>query len=413
LAVGAALVPVSCDAQTEDGGGLQLTFGVEQRLESTDNLGLDVVNAGITTQANTRLSFGFLTETRSARLAVDTSAALRAVNGPGFSGTEVELSDPQISLAYSRTSAGAKFDFNGYLKQADVEFLRSLEEFIDETGQLVLPDDVTGTGTQLSYGLDVALNWGTDTPVEFGLSAGLSGLSYSDTTSASLVDSRRQRAGAVLRLDLTPVLEANIGLRYSSYDDDDPATTRRDTFSYQAGLDRILPNGKLTSDLTATDTEDGTRLSFSIGRDLDLPRGALSASVGATRSTSGATNLTGSLSLRKDFPLGQIRAEARRSVVAGSQDSERLATALSFGYDRSLTPVSSLGFDLSYVQNTEVATGLATTDASVGATYRRELTEDWGFDVGYRHRMRDEDGVGRAHSNSIFMVLRRDFNMRR
>ena len=124
-----ALHPLMGIAQ--DTGGLQLTFGVEQRFESNDNLGLDVVSAGTTNQATTRLSFGLLTETRSASLAFDTSASLRAANGPGFSGTEVALADPRISLTYSRTAANANLDVKARVQTTDVEFLRSLEDFID------------------------------------------------------------------------------------------------------------------------------------------------------------------------------------------------------------------------------------------------------------------------------------------
>ena len=410
LATSLALLPLSGGAQ--DGGGLQLTFGVEQRFEVTDNLGLDVVSAGTTSQASTRLSFGLLTETRSARLEFDTSASLRAANGPDFSGTEVSLSDPQMSLAYSRQAANAELEVSGFVRQTDVEFLRSLEDFIDDTGQIVLPDDVTGTGNQLSYGMDVALTWGREAPVEVSLSAGISGLDYSDTSSGSLFDSQRQRAGVTMRLDLTPVTEASVSLRYSTYDDDDPTTTRRDTVSFEAGLDHRLLRGSLTSRLTAVDTEDGTRLGFRVGREIDLPAGAVSASVGATRSATGETNVTGALTVRKDLPLGQITAEVRRSVIAGNDDSEQLVNAVSLGYSQTLTPLASLNLDLSYIQNRQTATGADTTNASVSATYRYALTEDWGMDLGYRHRMRDEDGVGRAHSNSVFMVLQRDFNFR-
>lgn len=406
-----AFAPLSGGAQ--DSGGVQLTFGVEQRFETNDNLGLDVVSAGTTSQATTRLSFGLLTETRSSSLEFNTSASLRVANGPDFSGTEVALADPRMSLAYSRSTANAKLDVNARLRQTDVEFLRSLEEFIDDKGEIVLPEDTTGTGTQISHGLDVALTWGEEAPLGFGLSAGISGINYIDTTSASLFDSRRSRAGASVRLTLTPVTEANVSLRFSTYDDEDPMTSRRDTLSFGAGLTHTLPRGRLTSRLTADDTEDGTRLGLSFGRDFDLPDGALQASMGATRGASGETNLTGSLKLRKELPQGAITAELRRSVSAGSDDSEQLATALLLGYSQDLTPLSSLNLDLSYVQREPTGAGASITDGTVSATYRRAVTEDWNMDVGYRHRVRDEDGVGRARSNSVFMVLKRDFSIRR
>lgn len=406
-----AFAPLSGGAQGS--GGVQLTFGVEQRFETNDNLGLDVVSAGTTSQATTRLSFGLLTETRSSSLEFNTSAALRVADGPDFSGTEVALADPQMSLAYSRTTANAELDVKARLRQANVEFLRSLEEFIDDKGEIVLPEDTTGTGTQLSHGLDVALTWGEEAPLGFGLSAGISGINYIDTTSATLVDSQRLYAGASARMTLSEVTTANVSLRFSTYDDDGVGTTRRDTLSFNAGLTHMLPSGQLTSRLTAANTEDGTRLGLSFGRDFDLPAGALQASIGVTRSASGETNLTGSLKLTKELPQGAITAELRRSVAAGSDDSEQLATALLLGYSQELTPLSSLNLDLSYVQREPTGAGASVTDGTVSATYRRAVTEDWNMDVGYRHRVRDEDGVGRARSNSVFMVLKRDFSIRR
>ncbi|MFA9229761.1 MAG: hypothetical protein ACEQSU_03285, partial [Microgenomates group bacterium] len=48
----------SFSAQAQDTGGVVMTFGLQERLETTSNLGLDVTNRGRTNQATTNLSFG-------------------------------------------------------------------------------------------------------------------------------------------------------------------------------------------------------------------------------------------------------------------------------------------------------------------------------------------------------------------
>ena len=46
-AVCLVLASTAGNAQTNGGGGVELTFGAEQRLEVTDNLGLDVIAEGV------------------------------------------------------------------------------------------------------------------------------------------------------------------------------------------------------------------------------------------------------------------------------------------------------------------------------------------------------------------------------
>lgn len=413
LALGAGVIRAQETAQDEGAGRPRLTFGIEQSLDLTDNLGLEVPSAGSAADLTTGLSFGFLTETRTSRLAIDGSIGLRVASGGNLSGTETRLSDPSLTLSYGRNSANASLQFDAYLRETDIDFLRALTDFpTDPDGGIILPEDLadlTGTGTRRSHGVDLGLTWGDNARVGFGLSAGLSGLRYANTSSASLFDSDRRNVGATLRLSLSDSSDLTFGLRYGTFTSADPTSTRRNTVSFDAGFSQTLATGSLTADLTTSKTEDGTQIGFSVGRAYSLPRGTLSASLGATRGVDGNANLTGALNLQQTLPRGQFSVGLRRSVSAGSDDSEQLVTALSIDLMQTLTPLSSVQLGLDYVRNEQTATGARTDNASLAASYNRDLTPDWGLNLGYRYGMRDQTDSGRAKENSVFLTLSRDF----
>lgn len=413
LALSAGGIRAQETAQDAGPGRLRLTFGIEQGLDLTDNLGLDVPSAGSAADLTTGLSFGLLTETRTSRLAIDGSIGLRVASGGNLSGTETRLSDPSLTLSYGRNTASASLQFDAYLRETDIDFLRALTDFpTGPDGGVILPEDLadlTGTGTRRSQGVDLGLTWGEGARTGFGLSAGISGLRYSDTSSATLFDSDRRNLGATLRFSLSDSTDLTFGLRYGTFTSADPTSTRRNTVSLDAGFSQSLATGSLTAELTASNTEDGTQTGFSIGRSYALPRGTLSASIGATRGVTGSASLTGALNLQQTLPRGQFSAGLRRSVSAGSDDTEELVTALSIDLMQTLTPLSSVQLGLDYVRNEETATGNRTDTASLAASYNRALTPDWGLNLGYRYGMRDQTGSGRARENSVFLTLSRDF----
>jgi hypothetical protein len=406
LVAGLGMTP----AMAQDTGGVQLTFGIVQRLESTENLDLAVDSAGRTTQATTDLSFNLLTETRTQRLSFDAGAILRVVHGPGTNSTDIHFGDPRASLAYSRTSANAQLNLSAYANDADIAFLRILDDFRGPDGEIDLPEDLgdlSGTGTRRSYGAEAALRWGNTGPVGFGLSAKLAGIDYIDATAADLVDSRRITLGASLRLSVDAATELTFGLNRQTYDD--ATTSRRRTMGVDAGLARDLANGRVTADLSVENTADGTRSTLNFGRSLDLSRGALSAGLGIGHSAAGQTYLTADIALRHDLPDGQLTATLRRGFTTGTGDSEAVTTALSLDYSKEITSSSALSLGLTYIDSEDTASGLSTRNASLSASYTHALTPDWGLNVGYIHRLREEEPNGTARSGIVFMSLSRDF----
>jgi hypothetical protein len=396
----------------QETGGVALTFGLSQRLETTENLSLSSRSAGRTTQAITELSFNLLTETRVQRLSFDAEATLRAVTGGGRDGADIEFGDPRASLDYQRTSANARFNLSGYTDVADIAFLRTLEDFRGTDGEIDLPDDLSdlsGTGTRRSYGAETSLDWGDAGPVGFGLFARFARIDYVDATDPDLIDNQRVTLGATLRLSLNAATDLTFGLDRQTYEDAAPNTRRRTTTGFDVGIARELTNGSLTADLSIDRTAGGTRTALNFGRSLELPNGALTAGVGIGRSAAGRTNLTGNLTLQQALADGQLTATLQRGFTTGTNDSEELTTSLSLDYTKQITSRGTLGLGLTYVDNQDTATDLATKTASLSASYTYALTPDWGLTAGYTQRLRQEEPNARANSGTAFVVLSRDF----
>lgn len=474
-----AVMPDAAGAQ--DAGGVRLRLGLQERIETDDNLGLDGSSEGQSTRFDTDLSFNLSTTTRVQSLSLNGTTALRYVDGPGADLIEdnPELASPRLRLNYTRRSASARLTLNASTRTDEIAYLRPIGDLVgdgfddglddpfdgiddgvdggvddglddgiddglddsldgdldgdldggladggdiegelpsDLDGGIDLPDDIdelTGRGTRRDTDINASLRLGEGRPLGLGFSAGVSNLSYDDVTSDSLFDSTRTRLGVQARADLTAAARLNAALQVSRFESDDPDRDGRETYSLDTNVSIARPRGAVTAGVGLDNTEDGTRVSLSLGRTLRLPTGGVSANVGATRDASGDVNLTGTASVNRNLADGSVSARLRRSVTSGNDDDERLVTALTLDYDRPLTRLSSLSLDFGYVDSTETFSGLSTSNAQLGASLSRRLTPDWSMSVGYRHLRRDSDTVDRdASSNSVYVTLGRSFDYR-
>ena len=375
-------------------GGPQLTFGISFRAETNSNAGLDPISLGSTNKASIGLSFGLLSETNISRLAIDASARVLTATGAGSPATG--LVDPTLSLSYARESANADFSFDAGLMDTDL------------SSDLAVTDFGAGPGTRRTTSLNTALNWGKTAPLGFGISAGVTDITYPDA-GVDQVDNRTVRAGATLRADLSAVLRLDLGLRASQFEKATAAS--RDTLGLDAGLTLIRPRGDLTLRASMDDTADGTRQSLSFGQTIALPDAVLSYNLGATRGVDAQTHLTGAVNYQRELPNGAISLGLSRAVSSGSEtDAENLLTSASVGYQTALSPLANLSLSLDWAENIDTATDFGTTNTSLSATYSHDLAQDWALDIGYTHRLRDKDGVGSGASDSLFLQLRRDFS---
>ena len=395
LGSGTAL-PFQAAAQ-EDAGGQRLTFGIALRAETDSNADLDLVSPGQTSRAVADLSFGLTSETRSSRLALAAGLSLQAESGGAITANNGVV-NPFVTLSYGREAANAAFSFDASLRETDL------------TTQSDVTDFDTTTGTRRQARLDTGLQWGTNRPLGFGVTAGLTDTAYQDAPGEA--DNRSTRLGLNARLDVSKVATLTLGLRGQRFDEEG-APDIRDTLGFDAGLDIARPRGTLGLDLSLEDTEDGQRETLRFRNNLELPGGTLAYSLGAAIGVDDEVRLIGSLDYSLALPRGSLTAALNRSLRAGSDDLETAVTSASLGYQQELSPLSRLSLSLNWAESTETDTRITTTNASIGATYSHDLTKDWAMDLGYLYRLRDEDGEGEASSDQVFLGLRREFSVLR
>lgn len=403
-----AVLALSATAQTAPP---PFTFGLDLRVEADDNRSLAVTSPGTTTTGTARLSFGFLRETGADSLRLDAGVLLRAAGGAGAATTATGLQEPSVAARYTRTAANASLSFGLRYSEREIRSLRSLDDFLDpDTGTIVLPPDfdaLVGTGTQTNVNADLRASIGDAAPFGLTVTLGLRETGYRNAA-ATLIPSTTLSAGLSARLRLSDVASARVDLRAARFEPQTGAI--RDTTGVTLGFAQEFPRGTFGVSASADTTPDGTRLGVSVSRSLELPAGALSVALGATRpATSDRIALTGSLSLRQDLPRGAITAGLVQSVGSGANDAERLVTAVNLGLAHEVGPNGRLALGADYAISTIPATSISTQSANLRVSYSHALTQDWGLNVGYVHRLLDDTGTGQANSNSVFFGLSRSW----
>jgi hypothetical protein len=392
-------------ALTQEGGGVLLTFGLEQRLRWVDNPDLDIPSTGDRIRLDTRLSFGIVSETPKDRLAFNLGATLRGEeDGSGFG---FSLDTPSAELAYTRSGPSSSLTLSAFLREADLgEGLTLIEGPAGEPPVLVFED-----GSARTKGVRLAYSWGEGASFGGTLRAGLTDTDYRDTTDPDLVDNQTVTVGAGFRFALNEVTEATLDLDHRRFDEDGP-TAAEDSITLSAGITRALPRGSLRAKLSTTRDDDGSRSSLSFGRVIDLPQGSLSVDLGVTEATGSGVDMTGAVSWRQDLANGSLSARLSRAVTSDTDNEDTLVTAFSLGMTRELNPRLALNLGASWTQSDKQATGLVTDTSSLDASLSYALTEDWAMNFGASHKVKDEDGVGKADSSSVFLSLGRTFEWR-
>ncbi len=392
-------------AISQEGGGILLTLGIDQRFSWENNPELDIPSAGDRFRSDTRLSFSGVSETSRDRLSFNLGTVLRGEDGG--SGSDFGLTSPSAELAYARSGYSSSFTFSGSLREADLGEGLALVEGEDGSLPVLIFED----GTTRVKSARLAYTWGEGKPLGGSLRAGLTDTDYSDTIDPDLVDNRTITTGAGLRFALNEVTDATLDLDNSRYDEDGYAAVE-DTTTLSVGLVRALPRGNLRGKLSTTRDEDGNRTGLSFGRTFELPRGLLSVDLGLTEAEGGGTDFTGALDWRQELAQGTISARFTRAVTSGTDNDETLVTALSLGLTRELTPLLGVNLGASWVQSEEQDTSLVTDNTSINASFSYALTEDWAMNFGANHKVKDEDGFGRADSSSVFLSVGRVFDWR-
>ena len=396
----AGLVALPLAAQ--DDGGLRLTFGLSARVESVSNPGLTVPAEPSTDTLSSRLSFGLTDSTRAGAVSLSVAGTFSTDDDDDSTNG---LVDPDLRLSLQRFGADSSVDVSAFINESDLDTLRGL--VLDpDTGDII--GDVTGNGTRRQTGGALTYSFGKEGPWGGSLTTDLTDTTFSGTTSE--IDNRRTNLGGTLRFGLDPATDVTAGLNWSRYDEDgaDP----RDTLRPELGLQREVPSGVASASIFAEDTEDGTRAGLSFGRSWDLPDGSLAFSLGGTRGVTGDLSPTGSLEWQKNLPRSNLSATLRHDVTSDDDDVETIITIVSLGISHAISPVASVSFGLNASNSEETATDLTTRNASLSATYSHSLSYDWTLDAGVTHRIQNEEIIGEATSDTVFLELRRAFEWR-
>ena len=403
----AVAVPLWAQQTTPELRGVQLRFDLDFGLESQTNRTLDVTDPGTTTEARTGLTVGILSATRTQRFAFDLGGELRGLDGP--TNQDSGFVNPFAFLNYDRSSASSRLSLSASVRESDLN--NDGFEFDEETLAFTF---VEGSATRRNSNFSAEMDFRDDAPFGFGVLVRYEENNFSSgvatgVTGTALNDTQRLTFGVTARFEFNEVTRLNSALTYTDFEEDNVAGSR-ETWVLSNDLTIERPRGNLTFGFDITDTPEGSRVAATIGRSLAYPLGIVSGRLGVTRGSSGETFINGGLNLTRALPNGNLNLDLARTVSSGSlEDTEQVSTSLRIGYLRELTPLSSLGVDFNWAEVEQTDAGTDTTSASIEASYQRELTQDWGMNVGVRHRFRDDGVNGSANSNEVFLDLRRTF----
>ena len=401
-----SLSPLGLSAQDSAAGGMRLTLGVSQSLGVTRNPDLAPGETGISPLATTNLSLGYLTETRTERLAIDLSGGLRVDE------TGAEAESPTLSFGYDRISADADLSLGGSVRRTRANATLSLADLTAPDGTVVLPtdlDQLTREGTLTRTQLGGTLTWGKTAPVGYRLGVSTVDQTWGGPAATIRDDSRTSSINAGIRLDVTPVLRTDVTLTYTRYDVEGSAPT--DRLGGSVGLSFDRPAGAISATLTAQETGSGTRYGLQAARTFTLPGTTLTAGAGVSLAPDGGTQSTGRLAYSRELPRGQIDLALARSFATASDGSERRLTTASASYAMAVTPLSSLRIGLDVAQTRDDA-GDTALSAALQAAQSFQLTPDWALSVGAETELRRSSGTDDARRDSLFVSLGRNFTWR-
>lgn len=392
--------------QTQDIPGLRL--GLTNSFVANDNRGLDVQSQGSTFEFISRLDFDLTFATPIQQLEFSGDIALRGLSGAESETLDTGLIDPGLEIGYARQSRDAALSARAFGRQSDASTVTL--EFLDD-----LPDPtlVSANGTRLVYGFDASLELRRRAPFGVTLSAGATALRFSDGAQVSFDDQDRFRLGALFRFDLNPTTQANVNLRYSTFEDFGTLEGVRETYALDSTVAQELRNGSARVRFGITSTPEGERFSLSAGRSVATELTELGGTLGLTRGTGGDVHPIGTVDFTRRLPDGSLGASLSRSVRAGSDDDEEEITSLGLSYAKQFTPSTAFDANFSYSEANPTGPGASSSIGSIGFNLRHALTRDWQMSVGLQHRISESATGARARDNRLSINLSRDLFVRR
>ncbi len=426
-------------------------FGISlsQSLRVTDNLRLNEDSAGTTTAADTNLSLGYRFGGGLQTLTLRADATARVQDDPVL-GSDAGLDDLDLSLNYLRQGANARLQLQSQYLRTDLLFEDPLEA--DDISDEDLGDN---NGRRNTIRNSLSLETGLQSVLGLRLNLSQSDLRYSGVTDPDRFDNTSRSADLVLPWRVSATTEARLSYFTSRYDAEDTERTERDserlslglthelssisslsfdlghskvdeTFGTLPGVEnsnsgtvvdlawtRELPNGELQVSYGSSITQDGRRNTFEVERQLTLPDGSLTVSLGTSDGRSSSPRAIGAIRWRKENERSRFTAVlSRSSTISNTSSDVTETTRVNLGYAMDLNPLSQLSFGLRYATIADLDGAVGEEDrrrASFDVSLNRQVTEDWDLVTGYQFRHARRSTGSSGNSNAVFFTLKRDF----
>lgn len=445
----------------EKPGDQLLTFGISQKFGANDNIRLDPTSVGTTYSSDTKLSFGFSSQTEVQTLDFSASGVGRLVNDP-LVGTDHGFRDPALALSYIRESANSRLTLITSYDRPDLAFLDPLTQ-----GEISDQDLYRGGGTREDSRAGIRLETGLQSPLGFEFDLNSFRRSYSDTTDPLLFSNQTDSAAVAALFRFSPITLGRLDLYESRYWAENTRQNQVKTNRFTFGLEhqfseisslsanighsevvetrwvfddqippvvppvfittqtrgpvgdvfytRLMPNGRASARLATTISQVGRQNTLEFGRIFELPVGGLEVFFGATNGTSFNPRPIGRIDYTADLPTGSINASlSRDSYISDTLSQATETTRADLGYSFDVNDLSSLSFNLYYADIALIGNNSSGADRERGsfyATYTHDVTQDWDLQVGYQYRYFSSTANGPANANSVFFTLQRDVDI--
>lgn len=411
----------------------RFTFSQELRLSDNPDIVEDPPGATLTARTGLGFEYGAETRVQSLRLSLGTDLEGRF----GEADRDYDFVNDRATLSFSRDGANAGLDLTARYRNTPFDDIEIGEE--GDPDFLVID---AGRRELQSIGLGFDIGRDARTSLEFDL--GWSKTDYVDTVDPDLLDSETFDLDARASFALTRSLDASLLAGIQETDEEGDVTRESSyigvglsgetrsgfTFSGDLTYDRSetvgganpkdvdgvgfnlslrqdRPLGAYSLTLGSRIDDAGRYSRISLGRDLELPRGGLSWSVGVTDYDDTDPGLTGSVSWTQETRDGLFVADLQRTQRPN--DSVPYAdTRVGLTYSGDLTEISRWGASLSYFAEDELNGSDDASRTSASVSYSRDLTKDWSLNTGYEYTLVDPASGEDRDRNSVFVTIQRD-----
>lgn len=447
-ALAAAIVPGWAQETPPPGGRFTLDLSAGASVD--DNEGLDDPSLGTTARTDLGAALLFLDETEVSRLSVRLFSRAEWADSPDGDIDGFDFRLPTAAADYTRLGANSQLGLTAryVFERVDDDVLIFLDENLNPV------DLVLDAGDLRRLTLGANLSTGIVGPLGFDLGLSLDDRDYIGTTDPNLFDRRRVAANAALRFQLTPVLDGRLTASYSRLDEDtfgdpltetgayglgltyaldeitvitgdvnattieetlfDVTTTENEGLAFSLGAQRETPTGSVGGRIARTVEEAATRTQVSVNRATDLRDGSIAWALGYSIDDDGGEGaFIGSLDYSRELRTSRLSARLTQDAISDDDGDDTLVTRIALGYTQEINSVSSVGVDFGLGRSEDLGAGdTSTTRANVGVNYRRSLTRDWDWVLGYEARYSAEDGGDPANGNRVFTRIDRSFTFR-